>query len=168
MVRLFKRISPDIIISLYFRQILKREVINVPTMGCFNLHPAKLPYYRGVSPIFWALARGEKEVGISLHFVAEKVDAGDILAQRVIQVEGYDTEHSLFLKCTRIGTEMLLQMIDRLETSVPLNPIGQKVEEGCYFSLPTREAVKEFKKRGRHFFSWRELLEPIFNLLFFR
>ena len=163
LVKLFKKLTPDIIISLYFKQILRREVLNIPKVGCLNLHPAKLPYYRGISPVFWALANGEGEVGISLHFMTEKIDAGSIVSQRMVQVEDRDTEHSLFLKCTKIGTEMLLQIMNRIENNIPLNPIKQRTKEGSYFSLPTRKAVREFKERGRNFFFWRELLLPFFK-----
>jgi len=155
---LFDKLKPDLIISVFFRQILKKKILSMPKLGCLNLHPAKLPYYRGVSPIFWALAKGENTIGVTLHFLDEKIDLGDIISQETVAVSPKDTEHSLYIKCSIIGLKLLLEAINRIENGISIKSHAQKENEGTYFSVPTKEMVKEFKRRGRSFFKFKELI----------
>lgn len=155
-IYLIKSRDPDIIISIYFRQIFGKEILTIPHKGCINIHPAPLPKYRGVSPVFWALVNGEKNCGISVHLLDKKIDGGKIISQKFIPIKNNDTEHFLFLKCSQIGAQMLCEIIEKMKTA-PLKGYEQKGEIS-YFSLPTREAVRKFRSKKRKFFRIREFL----------
>ncbi len=154
-VSMIKKLKPDLIVSVFFNQILKSEVINIPSMGVINLHPAYLPNYKGVSPVFWAIANREKTAGVSVHYINAGIDTGGIIARELITVEKSDTEDSLYWKCVRAGCSLLKESIREIK-------IGSvktvKNAKGSYYSLPTKAAVKKYAKGGRPFFRLKEYL----------
>lgn len=77
---------PDIIVICHFQKIIKPTIINLPKMGCINLHPSLLPKYRGMSPQHWPIINGDKETGITVHFVDQGVDTGDIIIQEKMTI----------------------------------------------------------------------------------
>ena len=89
---------PDFLFSAMFRQMLKSELLALPRLGALNLHPSLLPKFRGRSPINWVLVKGETETGVSLHYMVEKADRGDIVAQRAIAIDDDDTALTLHRK----------------------------------------------------------------------
>ena len=88
--------KPDIICSIYYRYLIKPHIIQGCNGKIFNLHPALLPKYRGCSSITWALINGEKETGYSYHYIDEQCDTGNIILQKSIPIESYDTQQSLY------------------------------------------------------------------------
>ncbi|MBI4712556.1 MAG: hypothetical protein HY762_04550 [Planctomycetes bacterium] len=80
-VQLLKELNPDIIITLFFNQMLKEPVLKLARYGNINIHPSFLPAYRGISPCFWALANGESQTGISIHYLTPGIDEGNLLWQ---------------------------------------------------------------------------------------
>jgi len=79
-----KKIQPDLLITAHFEQLLKKEIIEIPRIGCLNLHPSLLPYYRGLAPQHWPIINGENETGITIHFIDETADTGNIVLQQKI------------------------------------------------------------------------------------
>lgn len=77
-----KEARPDILFSFYYRQLIQREILDIPKAGCLNLHGSLLPKYRGRAPINWVLVNGEQETGVTLHFMTPRPDDGDIVAQK--------------------------------------------------------------------------------------
>ncbi|MFZ4395731.1 MAG: methionyl-tRNA formyltransferase [Kiritimatiellia bacterium] len=73
--------APDLIVSVHFSRLLKKHVIAIPRLGCINLHPSLLPKYRGMAPQHWPIINGESETGISIHYIEEGVDTGDLIVQ---------------------------------------------------------------------------------------
>ena len=149
---------PDLILSVYFNQILKNEIINQPALGTYNLHPALLPSYRGISPVFWALAKGEEKAGATLHKIIPKIDAGEILGQKEVSILDNDTEHSLYVRCTEAGFDLLVDFIQQLKSGIAPALVQPKILKESYFSLPTKGAVREFAGRGRKFWKFKELI----------
>ncbi len=149
-----KKINPDLIISIYFNQILSNEIIDIPKKGVINIHPGYLPDYKGVSPVFWALANGEKYAGVSVHYINKGIDTGKIIERKKIKIEKNDTEDSLYWKLCEIGSPLLTKTIREIKLGKvkTINNIG-----GKYYSLPTKEAVKRFVK-NRKFFILRDYL----------
>ena len=82
--------GPEIILSAAYPQIFSRELIAIPPRGSVNFHPSLLPRYRGAHPHFWVIAMGEKESGLTAHFMTEEIDAGDIVAQISYPIEDLD------------------------------------------------------------------------------
>lgn len=148
--------NPDLILSVLFSQILNENIINIPRIGCLNIHPSYLPKNRGVSPIFWSLANGDDYAGYSIHFIDTGIDTGPLIKREKIRIENYDTEHSLYLKCIISGTNALLEAIHELESGVH-RKIDVTTETQSYHSRPTRIAYREFKQRGRRFFKFSDI-----------
>lgn len=88
--------QPDVIISAYYRYIISKEIIQVVSGRIFNLHPSLLPRYRGCSSVTWALVNGEKYSGFSYHYVDSGIDSGNIIVQRKVKIEDYDTQVTLY------------------------------------------------------------------------
>ena len=158
-----RRIKPDLIVSVLFSHILKEEIIKLPKKGVINIHPAHLPDYKGISPVFWSLVNGEKHSGVSVHFIDKGIDTGGIIARKKVKIEESDTEDSLYWKCIRTGSDFLIESIK--------NALRGKVKtvsnkRGSYYSFPIKEAVKKFRARGKSFFRLDEYLGLKLNMKF--
>jgi len=92
-----KEINPDLIISIFSKEIIPEEILKIPKYGCVNLHPALLPFYKGISPTFWVLANNEFRTGITLHYMDSGIDTGPIISQKEIIIKGFKTEHSIYI-----------------------------------------------------------------------
>ena len=79
--RASRALAPDFLFSFYYRQMLKPALLALPRRGALNMHGSLLPNYRGRAPVNWAVLHGERETGATLHYMVEKPDAGDIVAQ---------------------------------------------------------------------------------------
>lgn len=125
--------NPDYIFSFYYRQMMGRQLLDIPTKGAFNIHGSLLPKYRGRVPVNWAIIHGEKECGVSLHRMELKPDAGNLLAQAAVSILRNDTAYDVFqkLKCAseNLLIEVIPQMLADRVFETPLN-----LEEGSYYS----------------------------------
>lgn len=146
---IIKKHRPDLIISVLFSQILKKEVILLPKLAVINFHPAYLPYYKGISPIFWSLVNKEKYSGISIHYIDEGIDTGGIIKQKKIKIYPKDTEDSLYWQSAVLGSKLLISVVDEFSKGLPK---GKIKNGGSYYSFPTHDAVRRFRKMGRNFF----------------
>lgn len=101
-----KNLRPDMLFVVFYPQILKKHFIDIPPRGCINLHFAPLPKYRGCMPGAWAIIEGQKEFGVTMHYIDEGVDSGDIIAQEMFKIEEDDTGYSLYKRCESIGEKL--------------------------------------------------------------
>lgn len=101
-----KKYECDLFVSMSFNQIFKKEIINLPKLKTINCHAGKLPFYRGRNILNWALINDEKEFGITVHFIDEGIDTGDIILQRIYPITDTDTYKSLlevsYIECADI------------------------------------------------------------------
>lgn len=142
----------DLLVSVACPQILKTKLLDLPSKGCINIHYGLLPHYRGLYPSFWVLANGEKETGVSVHYMVEKIDAGDILAQIKEKIAPDDTFYSLVRRLkTTIGPDALLLAVESIRED-RISVIPSDPDKGSYFAFPTREAMARLRKNGR---KWR-------------
>ena len=81
-VERIREIRPEIIFSFYYRHMIGKEILDIPPEGCLNLHGSLLPRYRGRCSVNWALIHGERETGVTPHYMTSRVDDGDIVGQR--------------------------------------------------------------------------------------
>jgi len=145
-----KKDKVDLIISVASPQIFRKELINTPPLGCINVHGAPLPKYRGMLPSFWMLANNEKEGAVTIHYINEKIDDGDIILQQKYAIDPNETLHSLILKSKKMGAELLLKAIDRIRSeNVSTKPNNSR--EATYYSFPTCKDVQLFIKSGKRF-----------------
>lgn len=147
-----KRFQPDLIISLYFDQIIKESLLSLCSYPPLNLHPSLLPAYAGSSPTFWVLAKGESITGISIHEITKEVDKGKLVFQQIIDIKPEDTQFSLYRRCTMHYAKPLLNCIEicRRGEDLPTTPIRDDIESSYYFKI-TKKDIDEFLARNRKF-----------------
>jgi UDP-4-amino-4-deoxy-L-arabinose formyltransferase/UDP-glucuronic acid dehydrogenase (UDP-4-keto-hexauronic acid decarboxylating) len=110
-VERFKEFQPDIIFSFYYRNMVGPAILSIPKAGCLNLHGSLLPRYRGRCPVNWALIHGEKETGVTLHYMTPKPDDGDIIGQKKVDITIEDTALTLHSKMTVAATALLTEVL---------------------------------------------------------
>jgi methionyl-tRNA formyltransferase len=138
--RAVREAAPDFIFSFYFRNMLPTSVLALAKRGALNMHGSLLPKYRGRAPTNWAVLHGETETGATLHYMVEKPDAGDIVAQTAVPILPDDTAGEVFDKVTVAAELTLHQVLPALIAGkaprTPLIPIpgqyfgGRKPEDG--------------------------------------
>jgi len=102
-----KDIAPGFIFSFYYRNMIRQEALDIPTLGALNLHGSLLPKYRGRVPVNWAVINGESETGATLHYMVEKPDAGDMVDQEKVPILFTDTALDLFNKVTEAAVKVI-------------------------------------------------------------
>ena len=105
-------LKPDLLVVVAYGQYIPTRVIQLAPNEAINVHPSLLPKYRGSAPIQWAIANGDQETGVSIIYLAKKMDAGDILRQQTYPISSDDTSATLHDKLARLGANLLLQTID--------------------------------------------------------
>ena len=100
-------LKPDLIVTAAFGQILPKELLDVPDLGCINVHASLLPAYRGGAPIHQAIIDGQTKTGVTIMYMEEKLDAGDIISQSEISIEHADDTGLLFEKLSAVGSDLL-------------------------------------------------------------
>ena len=146
-----RAMNPDVIVSISASQIFRKDILALPRLGCINVHSGMLPKYRGMLPSFWVLANGEKETGVTVHYMDDKLDSGDILLQRTIPIEPHETQHTLLGKTKQAGAELVLEALDLLEQGRAERKPND-ASQATYFTFPTPEDVRKFRKAGKRFF----------------
>jgi methionyl-tRNA formyltransferase len=106
-----RRLTPDVIVVVAYGQILQRDVLEIPRLACLNLHASLLPRWRGAAPIQAAIAAGDCETGITVMYMEEGLDTGDILLQRRVEILANDTGGSLHDRLGQIAPEVLLESL---------------------------------------------------------
>ncbi len=131
-VRRIAALQPDFIFSFYYRRMLKPALLALPSRGALNMHGSLLPFYRGRAPVNWAVLHGERTTGATLHYMAEKPDSGDIVAQAAVPILPDDTAREVFDKVT-VAAETTLDAVlpALLAGTAPRHP--QDLRAGSYF-----------------------------------
>jgi methionyl-tRNA formyltransferase len=108
-------LTPDVIVVMAYGQILPSDILEIPKITCLNLHASLLPRWRGAAPIQAAIAAGDRNTGITVMYMNEGLDTGDILLQRAIDIEPTDTGGSLHDRLAKVAPETLLESLELLE-----------------------------------------------------
>jgi methionyl-tRNA formyltransferase len=140
----------DLIVSINTPQRLKKSLLALPANGCLNVHFGMLPKYRGLLPIFHALMDGESSFGVTVHLMDEKLDNGDIVAQRAVPIAASDTLDSLYPKGFAAASELLAEAIDACGRGSLVRRPNVEAEK-TYYSYPTPERIKAYRRRVRAF-----------------
>jgi methionyl-tRNA formyltransferase len=149
--------QPDLVISIYLNQLIRPELIELPRLGCLNIHPALLPRNRGLFPYFWAMTNGDQETGVTLHWVDERFDTGDLLLQEVLSIDPDETMTSLQYKSAQVGGEMLIRGVELIEGGNPPR-IPQDNSQATYYSWPRPADLRHFRQRGGDYGTVFELM----------
>lgn len=156
-----RALRPDLVVVVAYGQILKRELLELPPRGCINVHPSLLPKYRGAAPIQWAIANGDRVTGVTLMYLSQRMDAGDIILQESMAIQDDDTGGTLHDKLAGLGGELLVKTVDLIAAGrVTRTP--QVESEATYVPKLTKEDGRidwtkpalEIHNRVRAFSPW--------------
>ncbi len=138
-----KQMGPDLIIN-QAQAILKKDFLSIPTIGCLNRHAALLPKYRGRLAPFWAYVNMETESGVSIHFIDEKIDNGDIVVQKRIPIKRFDTFDSLLRTISFTAPDAMLEAIEIIRSGdYESKLIKNDSISATYYSSPTfKDAIR--------------------------
>lgn len=106
--------NPDLIVVANFSQRLRAEILAIPRLGAINFHPTLLPQYRGPTPYYWILQNGERESGVTVHYMDEQFDTGDVILQATQAVALSDNEFTLRDRSIEIGAPLLAEAVRRV------------------------------------------------------
>jgi methionyl-tRNA formyltransferase len=146
-VEAVKQRSADVLVSVACPYILKQKLLSIPARGCVNIHHAPLPKYKGMMPTFWQMFNREQFVGVTVHFMAEKVDEGLALLQDSTQIQPGETLHELIRRSKRLGAACMAQVLQQLKSNTQTTKPFEN-ERATYFTFPTIQEIREFRRRG--------------------
>ncbi len=138
--------APEVLVAVFFNQILGKELRALAP--AWNLHPSRLPSFRGVSPVFWVLEQGVETAGVTLHGITDEIDQGPFLGQAAFPVQDVDSYFSLYRKCAERGADLVVKALEDPRREIPQDPSVPS----SHFSYPNAAAVRRFHRRGRRFF----------------
>lgn len=140
-------LAPDLLVSIACPYILKAPLLELPPLGCINIHHAPLPRYKGMMPTFWQMYHGEKQLGVTIHTMATKIDEGTALLQEQLPYSEKESLDSLIRRTKRHGAHCMIaalrQIAAQSQKTFALDGPG-----GSYFTFPTPAEMKEFRRRG--------------------
>lgn len=156
-IQKLKEYTCDLFVSMSFNQIFKTEIINLPKYKTINCHAGMLPFYRGRNILNWALINDEKEFGITVHYIDEGIDTGDIILQRVYKIADSDNYKTLlekaYIECANIlydGVELFKKGMAKARKQVDIHPVG------FYCSQ---------RKVGDEILDWNQTSREVFNFV---
>ena len=158
---LLKDKQPDVIVVVGYGQIISQRVIDLPRLGCVNVHSSLLPRLRGAAPINWAIVRGDKKTGVSTMQIVKKLDAGDVLGVKETVIGDNEYAPALADRLAKMGAELLIETLARLEKD-EITPQPQDEAASTYAPIMTREdglidwnlPAQEIYNRVRGFAPW--------------
>jgi len=154
-------LKPDLIVAAAYGQIMPKSILDIPQYGCLNVHPSLLPKYRGPTPIQTAILNGDKETGVTIILMDEKMDHGPILAQRKLRIEEDESALILHDKLVELGVNLLIETISKWLKGF-LKPHPQDETKAVYTKILTREdgriiwkkTAEELERETRAFSGW--------------
>ena len=152
-VKKLEALEPDIILVVAYGQILSEKILNIPKVGCINIHGSLLPEYRGAAPINWVIINGEKETGITFICMNSKVDDGDIIARFKVDILPNETFGELSERLSNLSAKTITKVLNDFQNKI-LSQIPQNRKIATY----TR---KMNKKDGE--INWKEKSKKIYN-----
>lgn len=135
---ILRELNPDLIAVAAYGKILPVDILELPRLGCVNVHSSLLPKYRGAAPINWAILNGEDETGITIMYMAEGMDTGDILAQAKTPIGIEEDARQLFGRLAEMGAELLVETVAALEAGT-VKPVPQDESRATRAPMLSRE-----------------------------
>ena len=154
-IKKLKEYKPEYICVVAYGKILPKELLEIPSKGCINVHGSLLPKYRGAAPIQWAVLNGDKQTGITTMYMDEGMDTGDMILKEKVEIGKYETTGELWQRLSKIGGKLLVDTIQQIEQGVA--PREKQVGECSMAPMLTKEMAK---------INWNEQnTEKIINLI---
>lgn len=137
-LEILRTLNPDLIAVAAYGKILPVDILELPRLGCINVHSSLLPKYRGAAPINWAILNGEDETGVTIMYMAEGMDTGDILAQAQTPIDLDENAAQLFDRLADMGAELLVDTVAALEAG-KVHPIPQNEAQATRAPMLSKE-----------------------------
>ena len=154
------KLNPDIIITCAYGQIIPKELLTLPKYGCINIHASLLPKLRGGAPIHKAIIDGYDKTGVTIMYMDEKMDSGDIVYQEEVKIMDTDNVGTLFDKLSVLGSNMIVKVLPDIINN-NINPIKQNEEEVTYaYNITREEEHINFNKTTKEVFNQIRGLNP--------
>lgn len=158
-VRQIADMKPDLVVLLYFDQILKAPIIATPKFGVVNTHPGLLPENRGPAPGFWAIRMQHTEIGAAVHMINDtQIDAGPVLGTRMVERKANKSMVAVDCESMRIGTDLAIEAVRDIENGTAV-PIRQDPARQRYYPHPSRQELRQFWRQGGRLFRFSEFVE---------
>ena len=136
---IIEELAPELIVVAAYGKILPKDILDYPEHGCINVHSSVLPKYRGAAPINWALLDGEAETGVTIMYMAEGLDTGDIIAVAKTPIDPAEDALQLTNRLADLGAETLLAVVKDMEEGKEISRTVQDDSLSCYASMLSRE-----------------------------
>lgn len=150
-----KSLNPDVICVVAYGKILPKEILEIPKLGCINVHASLLPKYRGAAPIQWAVLNGDKITGVTTMYMDEGMDTGDMILKEEVEIGKEETTGELWDRLSIMGGNLLVETLSQIEKG-----IAPREKQGEYFTI----APMLNKKMAE--IDWnKQTAEEIYNLV---
>lgn len=160
-VKLVESLKPDLIVTAAYGQILPRALLDVPPLGCINVHGSLLPQYRGGAPIQRSIINGESVTGVTIMYMAEGLDTGDMISRVEVPIEDSDTSGTLFEKLSIAGADLLASTLPIIEAG-NVTAVPQVHEDASYAPNLSREDERiDWSRSARQLFNQVRGLSPM-------
>ena len=144
-----RALAPDVIVVVAYAKLLPKAVLDIPRLGCVNVHGSLLPKYRGAAPIQWTVINGDGTGGVTTMFMGEGLDTGDMLLKAETPVGAEETAGQLFDRLKDLGADLLLETLEKLEQGT-LTPVPQNEEDATHAPMLSKElSVIDWSKPAR-------------------
>lgn len=125
-----RNLNPDIVCVVSYGKILPKSFLKIPKYECINVHPSLLPKYRGSAPIQWSILNGDTETGVTIMYLNEKMDEGDIILQEKVKIDENETTGELWNRLSKVGARMLEEAVNKIEEGT-----ATRTKQGEEFSI---------------------------------
>lgn len=125
-----RKINPDVICVVAYGKILPKEILEIPKLGCINVHGSLLPKYRGAAPIQWAVLNGDEKTGITTMYMDVGMDTGDMILKKEVKIGEEETTGELWERLSKIGGETLVKTLEEIESGTV-----KREKQGSDFSI---------------------------------
>ncbi|WP_033543694.1 methionyl-tRNA formyltransferase [Planococcus sp. CAU13] len=146
-------LNPDLVVTAAFGQILPTEILETPKLGAINVHASLLPAYRGGAPIHQAIIDGQKETGVTIMYMVDRLDAGDIISQSAVPIEKHDHTGSMFEKLSAAGTQLLRDTLPSI-----IEGTNQRIQQDESLVTFARNISREQER-----IDWNKSAEELYN-----
>ena len=140
-----KKYKPDLIVTCAYGQIVPKGVLDIPRLGCINVHASLLPKYRGGAPIQHAIMNGEKETGITIMYMDEGMDTGDMIDSEKVLIDSKDTLSTFSLKLSKTGAELLERVLPSI-----IDGTNKRVKQDDHMATYARIIKREDERLDFH------------------
>ncbi len=135
-----KNLNPDLIIVVAYGKILPKEILDIPKLGCINVHASILPKYRGAAPIQWAVINGEETTGVTTMYMDIGMDTGDMILTKETKIGQEETTGELWDRLSKIGGELLIETVKQIEQGTA--PRNKQGDDFCLAPMLNKEMAK--------------------------